>query len=389
MAAGPATSLVEVARLAAEKKRRAHEAAQPAQERAKAAEPFAPILFAELDGKQPPPRRFVIDPWLPTGCVTSLYGEGGIGKSLLAQQMATCSALGVSAFGFTVCEHGPVVGIFTEDDDTELWRRQVGINRAVPPLTMGQLKNLHLQGRVGLENAMVTFPASRVPQIGPLSDTVRGACELYKPKLLVLDNIAQLFGGDENDRFQVSYFCNLIAGLAQEFDLAALMLGHPAKMQGSEYSGSTAWNACVRNRLLLSRDKETGQLTLARVKSNYAGPDSVPMQWTDGVLRPTGATFMGEDDREALRRREQEAERAFLTALDALTAQGRNVSHSRNAPNFAPKVMGEALPEIGFGTRELDAAMGRLFHKQAILANAKVGRGANRHSIFGIKRRGR
>jgi RecA-family ATPase len=351
------------------------------------AEAFAPIDFAELEGKEPPTRRYVVDQWLPTGCVTSLYGEGGIGKSLLAQQLATCAAIGVSGFGFTVQDHGPVVGVFTEDDTDELWRRQVRINKALPPLRMPGLKNLHLQGRVGLENAMLTFPSSRVAQVSPLFDTIRQACVLYRPKLLILDNGAQLYGGDENDRFQVSYFCNLIAGLAREFDLAALLLGHPAKMQGSEYSGSTAWNACVRNRLLLSRDKEGGLLTLARVKSNYAPPDSVQMQWTNGVLRPAAGEHMGEEDREALKDRELEAERTFLDALDTLTSQGRNVSHSPFTPNFAPKVMGKALPDLGFSAGELEAAMNRLFQKDAILANAVVGKTPRRQPIHGIARR--
>ena len=49
------------------------------------AERIRTINFAELKGRTPPPRRFIVDQWIPAGCVTSLYGPGGIGKTLLAQ----------------------------------------------------------------------------------------------------------------------------------------------------------------------------------------------------------------------------------------------------------------------------------------------------------------
>jgi hypothetical protein len=91
------------------------------------AEPIRTINFAALKGQTPPPRRFIVDQWIPAGCVTSLYGPGGIGKTLLAQQAATCIATGRPLFGSAV-EKGIVLGLLAEDDDDELWRRQVRIN---------------------------------------------------------------------------------------------------------------------------------------------------------------------------------------------------------------------------------------------------------------------
>ena len=39
-----------------------------------------------------PPRKWVVYKWIPEGCVTGIFGAGGTGKSLLAQQLATILA---------------------------------------------------------------------------------------------------------------------------------------------------------------------------------------------------------------------------------------------------------------------------------------------------------
>jgi hypothetical protein len=39
--------------------------------------------------KPAPPRLWNVPDWVPRGVVTSLYGDGGIGKTLLAQQLDT------------------------------------------------------------------------------------------------------------------------------------------------------------------------------------------------------------------------------------------------------------------------------------------------------------
>ncbi len=42
--------------------------------------------------REPPGREFVVDGWLARGTAALLVGEDGVGKSLLAQQLATCVA---------------------------------------------------------------------------------------------------------------------------------------------------------------------------------------------------------------------------------------------------------------------------------------------------------
>ena len=74
----------------------------------------------------PPERRWIVKDWLPIGTVTSLYGSGGVGKTLIAQQLATSVAAGRAFFGLETTQ-APALVIACEDDRDELHRRQVSI----------------------------------------------------------------------------------------------------------------------------------------------------------------------------------------------------------------------------------------------------------------------
>jgi len=53
--------------------------------------------------------------WIPAGVVTGLYGDGGLGKSLLAQKLQTCAALGRRWIGMAV-QRAASLGVYCEDD---------------------------------------------------------------------------------------------------------------------------------------------------------------------------------------------------------------------------------------------------------------------------------
>jgi hypothetical protein len=56
-------------------------------------EPKQSPLMSAGDFLQPAPRRqWIVEKWIPKGCVTGLFGSGGTGKSLLAQQLGTVLA---------------------------------------------------------------------------------------------------------------------------------------------------------------------------------------------------------------------------------------------------------------------------------------------------------
>ena len=211
------------------------------------------IDWPSREGRAPPKRKFVVDDWLPTGCATSLYAPGGFGKSLLAQTLGSCAASGWQFLGLSTM-HTPSLGVFCEDDDDELWRRQCRIN-SVLDLRMAHLGDFAAQGRLGLPNLIMAFTKGKPPAALPLLAEIENKARAIGAKLVILDNAAQLFGGEENSRAEVTTFINAINGLARRLDAAVLMLGHPPK-SGAEYSGSTAWHAAVRCMWSLGRVAE-------------------------------------------------------------------------------------------------------------------------------------
>jgi RecA-family ATPase len=367
--------------------------ASPASRQKPGQEPVSPLDWPSLDGREPPAREFVVEDWLPTGVATSLYAPGGSGKSMLAQQLGACMAGGRDFLGLRTMK-APALGVFCEDDDEELWRRQCRINAAFS-IRMAELAPFAAQGRLGMSNQLMTFPNGRPPLPLQLLADIEAKAREIGAKLVILDNAAQLFGGEENARADVTPFVNALSGLARRLRAAVLLLGHPPK-NGAEYSGSTAWHAAVRCMWTMERlvekgedaeEEPTEQLALVRVKANYApGREEIRLRWADGVLRRDYGDAPISGMNAAFHRHNARA--AFLEALDALTGQGRNVSHSERASNYAPKAMKSAGLAVDFTKADLKRAMNNLFADGVIVANAKLWTGADRKPVLGIARRG-
>ncbi len=95
--------------------------------------------------------------WIPYGVVTGLYGDGGLGKSLLAQQLQTSTALGRSWLGLPT-EKIASLGVYCEDSRDELLRRQDEINVAYGCEVSADLENrVHWMPRLGEDNLFMTF----------------------------------------------------------------------------------------------------------------------------------------------------------------------------------------------------------------------------------------
>ncbi len=78
-----------------------HDAARAALHGDFSLEPLEIIAPAALQGLAIPERRWIWPEWIPVGAVTALYGDGGTGKSLLAQQLMTACATGAPKIATT------------------------------------------------------------------------------------------------------------------------------------------------------------------------------------------------------------------------------------------------------------------------------------------------
>ena len=258
------------------------------------------------DPLDPPAFPWTIQGWLPTGRLTILAGNGGLGKSRLALRLAAAMAA-----GYTDWLTGPATisrpdldpsagedGVVTvvaswEDDRPEVERRLVAMEYSSAP------SKLHFADMApsGPLWAPERHGSGHTSTLGELTDTggrLREYVERHKAALLVLDPLASVFANNENDRALVRLFCGSWDAWARQTGCSVLLLAHPPKDTSIAYSGSTDWRNAARSLWVMERDEPPvthpggkPALRLRLDKANY-GPDG-------------DVVYLGHDSRGAIR----------------------------------------------------------------------------------------
>lgn len=323
---------------------------------------FLPV--ADLAGKPVPAREWHVPDLIPAHQVTMLSGDGGVGKSLLALQLAVATAAGTSWIGRPVDRPGPALYLSAEDEDAELHRRLVDICRA-EELDLARL-DLHRRALAGSEALLATFDRqTQMIRATPLWARLTASVAEVEPRLLILDTLADLHAGDEINRTHARQFVGLLRGLAISHRIAVVLLAHPSlsgMASGSGLSGSTAWNASVRSRLYLERVSDEGHEAhpnlrrLTNKKSNYGKLGiEIALTWREGV-------FVANPDETGLDRlaKSAKAERVFLKLLAEFNAEGRRVRHT-TGHGYAPAEFAKSGRAEGCSKDALRLAMNTLF----------------------------
>jgi RecA-family ATPase len=258
---------------------------------------------ADWYGIEPKEKQWYVPGLVPHNEVTMLTGKGGVGKSLLGMQLMVCIAMGIAFFGREV-RRAKVILFMCEDDWDEMHSRLVNICKYLD-VDMRELGEwLRIAPRKYEDNLLAAFEKAgtgvQVKRTKVFEGIVAYARE-FGAEVVMLDTIADVFGGDEINRQQVRQFVQGCAGrLAGEFG-ACLMLGHPSKSGQAEggdgTSGSTAWRGSVRSHLYLDEDGDATGPTgsdyrkLSLQKSNY-GPagETWRLRWEAGVLKAVSST---------------------------------------------------------------------------------------------------
>lgn len=113
----------------------------------------------------------------------------------------------------------------------------------------------------------------------------------HGPKVLILDTVADVFFGNENNRSSVNAFIKTVVGrMSRQHNATVVFISHPSKMAGSQWSGSTAWNNGVRNRIFMSwldPKDQSKYRTIQNAKANYSAVGGkILLAWDRGVLVP-------------------------------------------------------------------------------------------------------
>jgi RecA-family ATPase len=315
----------------------------PGVDSAEVPEPATFINVLLWVGIAPRPRQRAVLDRVPAHNVTLLTGEGGIGKTLLMQQLSVATVLGKDWIG-SMPEQGPVIFITAEDDIDELHFRYHKIAQKYG-VDFNQLTDLHLVSLAGCDAVVAKVEHDGTVSPTPLFHWIERRALEIKPRWIGLDTAADVFIVDERNRSQVRQCISLLRRIALRVDTAVILLAHPSLAgisSGSGLSGSTAWNNSVRSRLYLKTpkkkdgddDEDSPVRILETMKSNYSAlAEPVRLIWKDGLLlTEPGTTSLDRATQAA------NAQIAFMAIIKRYNEQDMTVSANPTARNFAPKV---------------------------------------------------
>jgi RecA-family ATPase len=312
----------------------------------------------------PPPVDWLADQRIPRGDVTTLHGDGGAGKTDLSIQLAEAVARGAEFWLGHHVTHGRVVILSAEEPEREL-RRRIWLHSRRDGFDPAELVDLHLWFPEEVAGATFAVPdRAGTMQPTPLFRSLEAAIANVAPVLVIVDNVAATFTGNQNDRVMVRSYVNLWRTIARQPSRpAVLLLDHPSLSgitSGTGRGGNMDWRNAVRSALYLRSpddkdEAERGIRLFETAKSNY-GPigQQVRLQWAEGGLAPEHApsslTRLAEDAK---------VDEVFLALLDKRNAQGRPV-RPNNGRDYAPNEFEGDAGATGIRSKAFKASMERL-----------------------------
>jgi RecA-family ATPase len=315
----------------------------------------------DWQGRTVPERQWFVEGWIPDRTVTNLSGDGGSGKTLVVLQLIAAASLRTQWFGRDVSS-GPCLYYGAEDEADELHRRLRSIVRSAGR-ELSELDGIRLIPMAGADAVLADPDRTGNVTATALFQKLESEVKALRPKLIVIDPSADVFGGDEINRSQVRKFVSMLRGLAMDYDCAVLLLSHPSLTglnSGTGTSGSTAWNNSVRSRLYLQATSPDTR-TLKVVKANHGKVgDEIAIRWNDGVYDLDNG-----DDPVVETLLNSTVDKLFLELLGIFTVQGQNVGIITGT-TYAPAKMAKHPKAKGYSKEKLAASMQRLLDSGCI-----------------------
>lgn len=352
-----------------------------------------PLDWEHIEENPPAERPWFAPGWLGPNQTALMAGAAGVGKSLCIQQIVSEQALGRAGILPAPDRKLTVLGWFSEDDSDELARRQFRIASHLSVSVSEYQGRLHFESLDGRDATLADRVGGHLGAT-PLLEELRAQVHDYRADIVVLDNLARMFGGDENSRHEVTTFAALLRGAVGS--AALVLLSHPAKAAGSEFSGSTAWEAAVRSRWYLGRklpdeknaaaeDEGTADddhtRWLCRRKANYSARDYVRLEYRDGVFVPDVPEDTGGGLMQHLRAKR--ADSVIVEGFRQLRDMGKTASDATTSPNYLPRLLLQMKLADGCTKAELADALNRAL-VGGKFRRGEVGRYGNRAPKEGL-----
>ena len=310
---------------------------------------------SELLLKPSKPRDWFVQNLIPMNHVTLMYGDGGAGKSTLALQLA-CASVRSEMWLEQPTKSGPVYYLSCEDNLEEVKERLVSLG-----MKASDLHDLAILDQVGEDSYFINIGKDNEFTETALFNKLKADVEALKPKLVILDNLADIFPEDGYGRQLPRRFISLLRKFAMAHNCAILVLAHPSKAginTGRGDDGSTAWSNSVRSRLYLVRDDDDeADAMLYLMKSNHSPKQQIKMRYVDG-----GFLHQIEEPLDVLNAK---ADQKFMQLMHWHEERGINLNRN-SGRNYAPTRFA-AHPDSDKMTKErFRQAMERLLYNKSI-----------------------
>jgi RecA-family ATPase len=341
-------------------------------------------FFAEeYTAKPATPTKHVVENFILASAPNGFFGDGGTGKDLLSAMLGAARAFGKDWLGLPTQPgrtlYLPVEdsGDPTKDDTGELGRRlhAIEVHYGCKFADYGErFKIVPMRGR---DTVLAAFDSKAgVVKTRPLFETLQREIEAFTPDVVILGNRVNIFGVNQNDDAQARQCITLVLdAICNEYGCAVIMPSHVSVAglrEGSGTSGTVQWSNGMRLRTYLRRIKdEKDQVIdpdlreLEVMKANW-GPSGniIRIRWQNGVFVPD-VLGAGANSFQKLAS-DQRVEEVFLTLLARYRDQGREVSASPTANNYAPTMFSRDPGAVGIPKRAFADAMNRLFGNRKI-----------------------
>jgi RecA-family ATPase len=329
--------------------------------------PFDTFDASQWEGVPIETRRWIAHNRIPVGEPGIMSGDGGTGKTKLALQLAAAIAACLRDWiGGVVDAEGQVVVFSAEEKLKEMHRRTSDVieHRG---LSFGDLRGgLHF---ICDHDDAVLGAVDRNGIVQPTMSLLRleKTVAAIRPTLVIIENAADVYSGNESDRPNVTRFMRgLLGRLTVPCESTVMLIQHPSVSglsDGTGRSGSTGWNNSGRWRCNFTKIKDSDDLRQLEIVKNNYGPmgEKISLRWERGVFVPENAAAASPYRAAA----EGKVDETFLQLLDKATAQGRAV-RPNPGPGYAPSTFEDDPDAGGIKSKAFAAAMDRLFKAQKI-----------------------
>jgi hypothetical protein len=191
--------------------------------------PLPVILDAGDDLELPPPRAWLLGNVFRRKFLSSLFKDGGVGKTALRYAQYLPLATGHSLTGEHVFQRCRVLMISFEDDLDEL-RRRIWAVRLFYKITLEEVKGwLFYWSAKATDGKLMVLDRFGNPRVGDLKDSVEALIVQHNFDLIGVDPFIKSHGVGENNNVAIDMVAQVLTDMCAQYNIATGIPHHVSK----------------------------------------------------------------------------------------------------------------------------------------------------------------